>query len=337
MIPESWAVTSLEEIAEITTGKTPPTSRRDLYKGSIPFVKPPSLRDGVIEDTDETISASGVQWTTVVPENAILVSCIGNLGKTGLTQKSSAFNQQINALVVDKNIEPRYVLYACQLLRPYLESQASATTISIVNKTKFSKATIPIAPKGEQRRIVAEIEKQLTRLDAAVGALRRLQANLRRYRASVLKAAVEGKLVRLRRRAWPTVPMNDVLVDIEAGKSFRCEERVPSHDEIGVVKVSAVTWGEYNENESKTCTDSSKVNPQLFVRTGDFLLSRANTIQLVGACVIAKKVSKNVMLSDKILRLTFNDKALPSWVLHYLRSEGGRAEIERYSTGNQES
>ena len=52
-----------------------------------------------------------------------------------------------------------------------------------------------LAPLPEQRRIVAEIEKQFTRLDASVAALKRAQANLKRYRASVLKAACEGKLV----------------------------------------------------------------------------------------------------------------------------------------------
>ena len=53
----------------------------------------------------------------------------------------------------------------------------------------------PLAPLPEQHRIVAEIEKQFTRLDASVDALKRAQANLKRYRASVLKAACEGKLV----------------------------------------------------------------------------------------------------------------------------------------------
>ena len=54
---------------------------------------------------------------------------------------------------------------------------------------------IPLAPLPEQRRIVAEIEKQFSRLDASVTALKRAQVNLKRYRSSVLKAACEGKLV----------------------------------------------------------------------------------------------------------------------------------------------
>ncbi len=54
---------------------------------------------------------------------------------------------------------------------------------------------IPLAPTAEQECIVAEIETQFTRLDAGVAALKRAQANLKRYKAAVLKAACEGSLV----------------------------------------------------------------------------------------------------------------------------------------------
>ena len=59
----------------------------------------------------------------------------------------------------------------------------------------MSNSNIPLPPLPEQHCIVAELEKQFTRLDASVDALKRVRANLKRYRASVLKAACEGKLV----------------------------------------------------------------------------------------------------------------------------------------------
>lgn len=124
--------------------------------------------------------------------------------------------------------------------------------------------------------------------------------------------------------------------NIEAGKSFRCDERPPHVNEIGVAKVSAVSWGEYNELESKTCQDESKVNESFLIKAEDFLLSRANTIELVGACVIAKKAKLNVMLSDKILRINFSS-GVKEFFLFYLRSRYGRLEIEKRSSGNQES
>jgi len=64
-----------------------------------------------------------------------------------------------------------------------------------ISLSDIGKIVVPVAPRGEQKRIVEEIDKQFTRLDAAVAALKRVQANLKRYRAAVLKAACEGKLV----------------------------------------------------------------------------------------------------------------------------------------------
>jgi len=135
---------------------------------------------------------------------------------------------------------------------------------------------------------------------------------------------------------WGFFRLGEFIANIEAGKSFKCDEREPRADEIGVAKVSAVTWGEYNQAESKTCLDSSRVNPDYFIRHGDFILSRANTIELVGACVVAKNVTKNIMLSDKTLRIRFQN-INELFILQYLRSRYGRNEIMARSTGNQDS
>lgn len=114
---------------------------------------------------------------------------------------------------------------------------------------------------------------------------------------------------------WMWASLADLLTSIETGKSFKCEERPPQAEEVGVVKVSAVSWGEYREQESKTCLDEQRINPDLFVKSGDFLFSRANTQELVGACVIAGKTSLRVMLSDKILRFNFAKEAMKPWLL----------------------
>ena len=64
-----------------------------------------------------------------------------------------------------------------------------------VSTTYLKQSTIPVAPPDQQKRIVAEIEKQFSRLDEAVANLKRVKANLKRYKAAVLKTAVEGRLV----------------------------------------------------------------------------------------------------------------------------------------------
>ena len=232
--------------------------------------------------------------------------------------------------------------------------------------------------------IVAEIEKQFSRLDEAVANLQRVKANLKRYKAAILKAAVEGRLVEteasIARRegrnyetgeqllqrileerkevlkgkqvtvnhvqatelpdcpeGWMWSSCDAAINSIDAGASFKCEERPPVQGEVGVLKVSALTWGIYDECESKTCKDTVRIEEKFLVRDGDFLFSRANTIELVGACVIVGKVTKQLMLSDKTLRFNINKCVLPEWLQICLRSSFGRSEIERLATGNQES
>lgn len=265
---------------------------------------------------------------------------------------------------------------------------AAGVNINNLRREHVQEIPIPLFTMEEQHRIVAAIEDYFSRLDEAVALLERVQRNLKRYRASVLKAAVEGRLVPTeaelartegrtyepasvllerileeRRRRWeqsgrkgkyqepaapdttdlPDLPegwcwasLDQFLVAIEAGKNFRCEERQPNHGEVGVVKVSAVTWGTFNEDETKTCTRPDFVDPANFIEEGDFLFSRANTIELVGACVRVHAVRGQVMLSDKILRLRFAG-GMDSWILWVLRSNWGRRAIESLASGNQES
>ena len=75
-----------------------------------------------------------------------------------------------------------------------LHSYITGTTRPKLTQAALNRIPVPLAPLPEQRRIVAEIEKQFTRLDASVAALRRTQANLKRYRASTLRAACSGEL-----------------------------------------------------------------------------------------------------------------------------------------------
>jgi len=224
-IPETWVWTTVNAVGDVITGNTPSTKNRANYGNDIPFVKPPLLVDRGIYDAPEGLSKQGMASARVLPSDSVLVSCIGNLGKTGISKLPVAFNQQINAIIFSDDVIPEYGFYYTQTLKNWLYSIASATTLPIVNKGKFQKAPIPIAPINEQERIVAEIEKQFSRLDEAVDNLKRVKANLKRYKASVLKAAVEGKLTEEWRKKHPDVePADKLLQRILAERRKKWEE-----------------------------------------------------------------------------------------------------------------
>jgi type I restriction enzyme S subunit len=193
----------VDEVAEIITGNTPPKKDKSNYGDHLPLVKPGELLDGPVTEAVDYLSETGAKLARVLPPDAVLVSCIGNLGKTAIAQVPVAFNQQINAAVFSEAVVPKFGFYYLQAdsVKNWMEKHASATTVTILNKGKFSRLPFPLAPINEQHRIVEKIEELFTKLDAGVRSLEQARALLKSYRHSVLKAAVEGELSRQWREA----------------------------------------------------------------------------------------------------------------------------------------
>ena len=342
VIPETWQWSTFGDIATVVGGGTPKTGESVNWAGgSVPWITPADLsgyHEKLISHGARSITVAGLENSSarLMPAGTLLMSSRAPVGYAAIAAQPLATNQGFKNFVLKGDLFSDYFYYYVLGQRELLLKFASGTTFLEVSGKNAARIPVPIPPLAEQRRIVAAIEEHLSRLDAAVAALERIRAALPRYRAAVLKAACDGRLCNGSKARGELRPLGDFLEAIEAGKSFKCEERVPTREEVGVVKVSAVTWGEFDEDESKTVRDSTRVDPRYFIRAGDFLFSRANTIQLVGTCVIAKRVTRRLMLSDKILRLKLRGIP-PGWALICLRSPLGRSEIERLATGNQES
>jgi type I restriction enzyme, S subunit len=301
------------------------------------LVGKPIIRIQNLNDADKPLNRTlrEVPPQYLIEAGDILVSWSATLDVFVWDREPSLLNQHIFKVVPNTQVvEKRFLLH---LLKWTIEQMKKSehlhgSTMKHINKGPFLAFPVPIPPIPTQHRIVAEIEEKLSRLDAAQSALLRAQANLKRYRASVLQMACDQALL-----SAPLESFGKHVVHIESGKSFKCEERPPKDHEIGVAKVSAVTWGEYDEQQTKTCKDESRIEERYLIKSGDFLFTRANTIELIGACVIAKHVALHIMLSDKILRFHFAGSLDKRWALLWLKSHFGRREIERLSTGNQES
>jgi type I restriction enzyme S subunit len=136
---------------------------------------------------------------------------------------------------------------------------------------------------------------------------------------------------------WSATPLGNLLAAIEAGRSFKCTERPAKPDEWGVIKVSAMTWQEFNEAENKTVLSDHHADPRFEIRPGDLLFSRANTVTYVGAVVQVGETRPRLLLSDKSLRLVPRPDVSPRWLLYYLRSQPARRYLESLATGTSDS
>lgn len=136
---------------------------------------------------------------------------------------------------------------------------------------------------------------------------------------------------------WEWTKLGFVLARIEAGRSPKNQGRPARDGEFGVLKVSAVSWGEFLPEENKALLPGDSAEAELTVRAGDLLISRANTTELVGAVVYVERDHPNLMLSDKTLRLVPTSRADPKFLLYALRLPLARDFFARGATGTSDS
>src|SRR3989339_66922 len=189
-----WPSMKLGDAFEILTGNTPSTIEKKYYGNDVLFAKPPDLNNSLITSTGNFLSFEGANAARTVPAGSVLVSCIGILGKTGLLKNEGSFNQQINAIKPNNRAIPKFLFYQAQ--SPYFQRQlselASATTVAIVNKSKFSSIEILLPAIDIQTRVVAKLDALFSDLDKSVACLKKAQEQLKVYRQAVLKAAFEA-------------------------------------------------------------------------------------------------------------------------------------------------
>ncbi|MCR9932586.1 restriction endonuclease subunit S [Vibrio antiquarius] len=194
-LPKGWVSTKLSVVGNTVTGNTPPRKNPEFYGGDVPFVKPGDIEvDKELTHTEETLSELGCGKARVLKQGSVLVTCIGNIGRVGLAMKPMATNQQINSIEFSELILPKYGFYYCRTLANWLNFNASATTVAIINKSKFSEAPFTLAPRAEQKRIVEKLDEVLAQVDTIKARLDGIPDLLKRFRQSVLASAVSGKL-----------------------------------------------------------------------------------------------------------------------------------------------
>jgi type I restriction enzyme S subunit len=117
--------------------------------------------------------------------------------------------------------QPRFVSFALQSngQSHFTRNAQQVVGMASISQPQVAAFPLPLPPLDEQQRIVAEMEKQFTRLEAGVASLKRVQAALKRYRASVLKAACEGRLADSNKAKWQYRQLGE-LAQIKYGKNL---------------------------------------------------------------------------------------------------------------------
>ena len=198
-LPEGWEWTRLGSLFSTITGSTPSTKDASLYGDEYPFYKPTDLDAGFdVCFSEDTVSEKGYKNGRILPVYSVLVTCIGaTIGKTGYIRNSGICNQQINAILPNTFILPEYTYFCMcsEFEQQQIWTNSSATTLPILNKSKFDSLFFPVPPKAQQTRTVERIKELLHFVEIIQQEKRTLQETIKLTKSKILDLAIRGKLV----------------------------------------------------------------------------------------------------------------------------------------------
>ena len=137
--------------------------------------------------------------------------------------------------------------------------------------------------------------------------------------------------------SWAWVRLGNISLSSDSGWSPQCLPEARSGADWGVVKVSAVSWGVFKPEENRALPPGITSRPDCEVKAGDFLLSRANTEELVARSVVVDQTPPRLMMSDKIVRFTIPDEIERAFINLANTTDASRAYYARNASGTSSS
>ena len=213
-LPQGWSWVSIEELTtETMIGLVRSALEQNSAGNGVGYVKMNNIN---LNGQIDAAGLVGVQATTgeitryslrsgdVLFNTRNSVELVGKVGIFRAGTETVVFNNNLMRMRFVAGVSPDYIVqvFCSPSVRKRLDKIKRATTsIAAIYAKDFLPFVVPLPPLPEQRRIVAKLEELFSKLDAGVAAVRRTQALLKRYRQSVLHAAVTGELTRAWREA----------------------------------------------------------------------------------------------------------------------------------------
>ncbi len=218
-VPGNWVWTKIKAISEVITGTTPSKNNLEYYGEKYPFFKPTDLEQGYnVIEAREYLSQLGVDKGRFIPKFSTLVTCIGaTIGKCGFSRIDGSANQQINAMIPFKAVSQKYIFWLINspFMQDSIISNASSTTLPILNKGRFQELYVPLPPITEQKHIVDLIESLFEKLDTAKELAQNALDSFEKRKAAIFHKAFTGELTAKWREANHLIPVKSILKDIE--------------------------------------------------------------------------------------------------------------------------
>ena len=161
-------------VAKIITGNTPSRKSPEYYGDYIEWIKSDNIisTNLYISQAKEFLSEQGAAKGRVAPKDSLLMTCIAgsirSIGNVGICDRSVAFNQQINAIVLKNNINPLYIYWLLKLFKPSIIANVEMSLKGIISKSQLENMLIPIIASQEEQELFIKFALQINKLKSDV-------------------------------------------------------------------------------------------------------------------------------------------------------------------------
>ncbi len=319
-----WPHVALDELCEINVGRTPARANSEYWGEGESWLSIADMRQGrEINWTKEKITALGASGGRRTAPGTVLLSFKLSIGKVSRAGIPLYTNEAIAALPIRR---PDLITeeYLCRALeRADLSGDSNRAAMgATLNKAMLKRIQILVPPLNEQRRIAAILDH--------ADALRAMRRQVLTHLDS-LPQSIFHDMFGDPDEANETVPFGEVTA-LAGGRSLVADDSA-AHSEYRVLKISAVTTGQFKPGESKSLPTGYVPPTGHLVRSGDLLMSRANTTELVGAVAYVVATPPNLALPDKVWRFEWKVDAQPIYWHALLSTPTIRRRISRLSSG----
>ena len=316
---------TLKEISEfIRTGKTPPTKDTKYFNGEVQWFTPGDLDKGKFLDksartlTDLSFSdKKAAQY----PSGTLLVACIGDIGKLGITRQECSSNQQITGIKPKSNVDVSYLYYWFRYNKVVIQNTANNAVVPILNNKTLEQIKIPLAPLAEQQKIAAI-------LDAADNLRQKHQQLVERYTALSQSLFLEmfGDPV-TNPMGWEIAQLGSHISRANNGLSRRRKE-FENTGEI-VLRLQDIRNDHIRIEEPNRIKLDDEEKKRFLVSSGDLLFIRVNgNKEYVGRCAVFNGHTESVYHNDHIIKMSFDHSYMSAFLSFIFNDKSGKQLIK---------
>ncbi|WRE26061.1 restriction endonuclease subunit S [Helicobacter pylori] len=155
---QAWQRVKVKDFGIIITGSTPLTQISEYWNGTISWITPTDINDNKdIFNSERKITQKGLDTIRMIPKNSVLVTCIASIGKNAILRVNGACNQQINAIIPNKDFNADFIYYLMENNKQYLLGKAGVTATYIISKQVFEEIDFFVPKDLNEQIAIANI------------------------------------------------------------------------------------------------------------------------------------------------------------------------------------